>query len=394
MKANCISKIGSCLIALFFVLNFYCVGFAAPSATKETSRDKPTLLKGSVNQLLLLCSYAGITLDKNELPGKITAVKLGTSAAYFGLAENDRVLAATLENNQLSLRIDRNGKKFFLRLPISASALRSATNAFAGRNMSELKIKLEAPSEERFKENFFLIPKDTPEQKEAFKDFCSKYSTNLPKAKLPSELKDIRALQDYDMVLIVDRSGSMSMGISGDENSPKSNNSSKWRWVQSQVIRASNEFANAFKRGVKLIMFDLGYDVYQNCAPGELFNIFLATKTGGGTNLTPPLREVLKTKIALGKPLIICVCTDGMRIGNYDDLTECIAEATKAIPGQYDLAIHFLIVNAKEPDKEITTLKSDVMKAGAKFDVVHVKSFQEIEQRGLINTLVDIATAK
>lgn len=366
---------------------------AAPSVNKITKQEKPTLLKGSVNQLLLLCSYAGIKLDKNDLPARVTEVKLGTSAAYFGMAENDQVLDATVENNKLCLRLDRLGKKFFLRLPISASALRSATNAGANRGMPELKLRLDATPAEALQGQIGAIIKESPEQKAAFRNFCIKYSTNLPKPKLPSNLKDIRALQDYDIVLIVDHSGSMNMSISRNDNSPNSKNS-KWHWVQNQVFRASNEFANAFKRGVKLIMFDSGYDVYQNCSPSELFNIFQATKSGGGTNLTPPLRDVLKTKIVSGKPLIICVCTDGERISNYEDLTECIAEATQAIPGQYDLAIHFLIVNPKEPDKEITTLKSDVLSAGAKFDVVHVKSFQEIEQRGLINTLIDVATSK
>lgn len=394
MKSALTSKICLCFFALTYFFNVSCEVFAAPSVNKNTNQEKPTLLKGSVNQLLLLCSYAGIKLDKNDLPARVTEVKLGTSAAYFGMAENDQVLGATVENNQLCLRMDRAGKKFFVRLPVNARALRAATNAGANRGMPELKLRLDATPSEALQGQIGAIAKESPEQKAAFKSFCIKYSTNLPKPKLPSNLKDIRALEDYDMVLIVDHSGSMSMSISKDDKSPNSINSSRWRWVQNQVFRASNEFANAFKRGVKLIMFDSGYDVYQNCSPGELFNIFQATKSGGGTNLTPPLREVLKTKITSGKPLIICVCTDGERISNYEDLKECIAEATQAIPGQYDLAIHFLIVNPREPDKEIATLKSDVMSAGAKFDVVHVKSFQEIEQRGLINTLIDVATSK
>lgn len=393
MKSVLTSKICLCFFALTFFLNVSCVVFAAPSVNKSTKQEKPTLLKGSVNQLLLLCSYAGIKLDKNDLPARVTQVKLGTSAAYFGVAENDQVLDATVENNRLCLRLNRSGQKFFVRLPISASALRSATNAGANRGMPELKIRADATPTEALQGQFGAIAKESPEQKEAFRSFCIKYSTNLPKPKLPSNLKDIRALQDYDIVLIVDHSGSMNMSISRNDNSPNSKNS-KWRWVQNQVVGASSEFANAFKRGVKLIMFDSGYDVYQNCSPGELFNIFQATKSGGGTNLTPPLRDVLKTKIISGKPLIICVCTDGEKICRYEDLRECIAEATQAIPGQYDLAIHFLIVNPREPDKEIATLKSDVMSAGAKFDVVHVKSFQEIEQRGLINTLIDVATSK
>ncbi|MCW5824686.1 MAG: hypothetical protein KIT34_17950 [Cyanobacteria bacterium TGS_CYA1] len=159
------------------------------------------------------------------------------------------------------------------------------------------------------------------------------------------------------------------------------------------MLPVSKEFVDAFKKGIRLVMFDAGYDVYGTCSPIELAHIFQQNKSGGGTNLTPPLREELKRKIVSGKPLIICIFTDGENMCHYDDLRECIAEATQAIPGKYDLAIHFFIVNPEEPDREVRTLKSDVMAAGAKFDVVHMKSFREIEQRGLINTLIDVASS-
>lgn len=383
MKIFFVNRILLLLLLIGLCINTSEQAFSAP--------PKPALLKGSVNQLLVLCSYAGITLDKDALPARVSAVKLGTSAAYFGLDKDDQVLSASIEKDQLNLKIERGGKNFFLRLPVSASALRAATNVGANRGMLEMKLDSQALVSPGL--NMKPAPKDTPETKQAFRNFCVSYSSNLSKPKLCSSLKDIRALQDYSIVLIVDHSGSMNQSISITDKSANSKNS-RWLWVQTQAANASTEFANAFKRGVKLIMFDSGYVVYENCSPAEVQHIFRTTKSSGGTNLTPALRDELKKKIISGKPLIICVCTDGERICHYDDLKECIAQATQAIPGRYDLAIHFLIVNPKQPDAEFATLKSDVMSAGAKFDVVNVKSFQEIEQRGLINTLVDVATSK
>lgn len=398
MKTSFTLKICQCIMAIAFFSSVINAASAAPSAIKKTSQDKPTLLKGSVNQLLLLCSNVGITLDKNDLPGKVTAVKLGTSAAYFGVSENDQVLAATLENNQLCLRLDRAGRKFLLRLPLSASALRAATNAGANRGMPELKLKLNTTSKEFLLGRLGEVGKDSPEQREAFKNFCIKHSPNLPKPKMVSKLKDIRALQDYEIVLLVDHSGSMSQKIArtvGDHEVGLKD--TKWQWVQTQMAGMSNEFSSAFKRGIRLIMFNSGFEVYENCMPSQLLRIFKMTNSDGENYLIPPLKEELRRKIISGKPTIICIVTDGLRLCNYGDLREYIVETTQAIPGKYDLTIYFLIVKSEEPEKpdiELNTLKQDIMSAGAKFDVVHVKSFQEIEQRGLTNILVDIATAE
>jgi len=385
VKSLFVNRILFLLLLIGLCLNTCEQAFSAPS--------KPTLLKGSVNQLLVLCSSAGITLDKDALPARVSAVKLGTSAAYFGLDKNDQVLSASVEKDQLNLKIDRSGQKFFLRLPISASALRAATNAGANRGMPELKLESQASASPG--PNSVPAPKDTPEIKQAFKSFCISHSPNLPKPKLVSKFRDIRALEEYDFVLLVDHSGSMGESIHGNKGSGNFNSKdSKWHWVQEQMLPVSREFVDAFKKGIRLVMFDAGYDVYGTCSPIELANIFHQNKSGGGTNLTPPLREELKRKIVSGKPLIICIFTDGENMCHYDDLRECIAEATQAIPGKYDLAIHFFIVNPDEPDREVRTLKSDLMAAGAKFDVVHIKSFGEIEQKGLINTLIDVASSK
>lgn len=385
-------------LALVLLPLFCCKTLAAPASPepKSTAQNKPTLLKGNINQLMVLCSYAGITLDKDALPAKVSKIRLGTPAAYSGLSENDQVLAATVEKDQLSLQIARLGKKFSLRLPISAAALRAATNAGANTAIPNLKMgptpKLAAVT---MPYTGIAISNETPEQKRAFNAFCQAHSKNLPKAKLVSELKDIRALKDYEFAVLVDHSGSMRQSITTGRvrnSTETSTEPNKWEWIQNQMTGAGEELLKAFSKGVKLIMFATDYQVFNNCRPTEMFNIFERTKAMGENFLIPPLREVLKEKITSGKPMIICIVTDGLALCPYDDLRECIISATKAIPGKYDLAIYFLVVNTKNPDVDLGTLKADLMAQGAAYDIVNVKSFEEIDSKGLINTFVETAS--
>ncbi len=350
----------------------------SPTIAKEPAKNKTTMLKGSINELLVLCSYAGITLDKESVPANITKVKLGTPAAYFGAAENDRVLAASIQNNQLSLKIERGAKKFTLMLPISASALRAATGAGANTPI-DIKSHLL---------NLTVAVDEKNPKAIAFKLLCEQKSKNLPPAKEPSQFQDIRALKDYDIVVLVDHSGSMTARITGDHVSE----TSKWEWIQSQVKTTTNEFSKTFKKGIKLVMFADDYRIYDNCMPTDIPSIFLGAHAYGGNVVIPPLRAVLTQKINSGRPTIICIITDGEKLCDYTELRRCIHNAIKATPGKYDLSINFLIVNSGTFDTELQNLKSDLLKEGATLDIVNLRSFDEVKDRGLTNVLIDYVT--
>ncbi len=392
MNRACLKNFSFCMaVAFLFFQTLDWKSFAAPPASKPNTQAK--LLKGNINQLLVLCSYAGITLDKDVLPAKVSKIKLGTPAAYSGLSENDQVLGATVEKDQLSLQVARADKKFSLRLPLSAAALRAATNAGANTPLPDLKLG-KAPKFAPITGRAVLgATNETKEQKAAFNAFCQSHSTNLPGAKPVSQYKDIRALKDYDFVVLVDHSGSMRQSISGTTNvADSSQELNKWQWIQNQVSGAASELSDAFRKGIKLIMFATDYQVYDQRQAGELVEIFRRTKAEGDNFLMPPLREVIKQKITSGRPMVICVVTDGLVLCPYNDLRDCIINTTKAIPGKYDLMIYFLVVNNKNPDADLMSLKEDLIQEGALHDIVNVKTFDEIDNKGLIKSLIESAS--
>lgn len=340
------------------------------------------MLKGSINELLVLCSYAGITLDQESVPANITKVKLGTPAAYFGAAENDRVLSATVQDNKLNLKIQRGAQKLTLMLPISASALRAATNAGANTKFTLKKL---APAPQLDGSAISAQLKESAEDIDAFNLLCQQNSVNLPAAKTPSPFKDIRALKDYDIVLLVDHSGSMTANILNDPTPGRT----KWEWIQNQARTTSFDLSNAFQKGVRLVMFENKYEIHENVLPAQITSIFMSTKAGGGTFMTPPLRVVLANKIKSGRPTIICVITDGIKLGHYPEIRDCIMNAIKATPGKYDLSINFFIINSGQYDTELQTMKTDLLTEGARLDIVNLKNFDEVRSRGLTNILID-----
>lgn len=75
-----------------------------------------TLLKGSVNAFGMACAWNGIVPLSTQIPTLVQDVKKGSPAFYGGVAAGDRILQATIENNQFNLKIERDGHVYLARL--------------------------------------------------------------------------------------------------------------------------------------------------------------------------------------------------------------------------------------------------------------------------------------
>ncbi len=94
-------------------------------------------LRGKVDIVASSCSAAGITLSSAVLPAGIDKIRLGSPAFYAGLAAGDKILSAQLNNNQLSLLIERHGQKFSAQLstvPVNLQINDSSTPMLAGKD--------------------------------------------------------------------------------------------------------------------------------------------------------------------------------------------------------------------------------------------------------------------
>lgn len=370
------------LLVLFFSLLIFGAAQAAPPAKAPPKLEKGAVLKGSINQLLYLCSTAGITLNGESLPSIVTKIRLGSPAAYYGVQEKDKVELASIENNLLKLELERDGIKVQVSLPVSAQALRDSVAKASGAK-AKLEKFMEAMPEPVSIPTALQIKLAAQEKAslQKFQSLCTQAGKNLPPAKQLSPHKDLRALADYDMVLLLDCSGSMSGNIM------RKTDFSRWRWAKEQMLSISSEIEAVFKKGITVVPFTEKYKVYQPCFASDVQSIFLHNKPSGGTNLFPPLEEVLTYKITSKRPMYICIFTDG-EFGYRQEIKDLIVAATNGIAGPYDLRINFLILDDNHIPAELAALEN-LTTSGAKYDIVNVRDINYLRSRGLQNAIIE-----
>lgn len=377
-----------------FLLILLVLGFstAAALAAPPHAQVKPVLLKGTINQLIYLCNSAGITLDKESLPATVTKIRLGSPASYYGVTENDKIESASIENNMLKLTLKRQGAKMDLTLPVSAQALRESTDSsLNAKNKTSSQTTIQSKIDKFMDEmpEPVMVPNaDTQrllEQErghlDKFKQLCAQASKNNSTPKKMTLHKDIKALGEYDVVLILDCSGSMSGRIGANINT------SKWTWAQNQMISMSSQMENSLKKGIALMPFTDKYQLYQPCFGSEVQNIFVQRKPEGGTNLFPPLEDALSRAMLTKRPMVITILTDG-GFGFKQEIKDLIVAAANGSAGPYDLRINLLLLDDKPIPADIAALDR-LTNAGAKYDIVEISDINKLRSKGLQQSIID-----
>ncbi|MBP7860042.1 VWA domain-containing protein [bacterium] len=379
-------------IIFSLLLSFICLSVASVFAAPPHAPGKPVLLKGSINQLLYLCATAGITLDKESLPASVIKIRLGSPASYYGVVENDKIESANIENNMLKLTLKRQGAKIDVTLPVSAQALRESTDSsLTAKNKTSSKATIESKIDKFMDEmpEPVMVPNAETarllEQErghlDKFKQLCAQASKNNSTPKKMTLHKDIKALGEYDVVLILDCSGSMSQRIGANINT------SKWTWAQNQMISMSSQMENSLKKGIALMPFTDKYQLYQPCFGGEVQNIFVQRKPEGGTNLFPPLEDALSRAMLTKRPMVITILTDG-GFGFRQEIKDLIVAAANGSAGPYDLRINLLLLDDKPIPPDIAALDR-LTDAGAQYDIVEISEINKLRQRGLQQSIID-----
>lgn len=216
----------------------------------------------------------------------------------------------------------------------------------------------------------------------------------------------IKKLANHDMVLLIDRSGSMLMAdcpIAGVGrtagtlmNMLMGASMSRWDWCKAQTMRLAKETQYVCSRGFTVVLFSNGYQIFQNVSLNQIPQIFSRSDPSGGTNLHDPLnatlvdyfqrRKVLKNV----KPLAIAIITDG-RPNSTDAVTAIIVNATKYMENPNEVSITFFLIGDKILNGQafITDLEQNLMRYGAKYPIVRSVSFWNLEKIGLPRALAD-----
>lgn len=340
----------------------------ARQSTSSTSRSttSPLRLRGQVSELMMLCNAAGISLDDSRLPGVVTKVGRGSAAFYERIVEGDRILRASLQNKMLTLDIERKGARYQTTFEIRLEVARAQMNEDVARRSQDEKI-WPAPKDDKAEVKVILKP-DTPA--------------------LDAD-KFFKAMSPYQVVLLIDHSGSMNGGLGVGPY-----DLSRWGWCRSQITDFSRFCGDKLRGGITLIPFNDSFEVHEHASEKDLEEVFSTIVPSGETDICSPLAAAIDSHLAdpdhENKPVLIVILTDGLA-NQGGSLSKLIAQATGALRNHNEMTITFLTVGqAPEGDELIERLDNDLTNRGATADIVSSMRFVDLLQVGLKNALLDV----
>ena len=193
-------------------------------------------------------------------------------------------------------------------------------------------------------------------------------------------------IENRDYTLILDKSGSMAtMDVNGK---------SRWESVRESTLALANKISTLDPDGITVYVFSGKHARYDNVTPDKVMQIFKEHEPMGSTNLAGVLTHAFedwnKRKKAgqLKTGDTILVVTDG-----EPDDRKSVASAIKSVSQNMDsdeeLAVSFLqIGNDSSASSYLKSLDDDLVAAGAKFDIVDTKTFDQLEGMTITEALL------
>jgi len=214
----------------------------------------------------------------------------------------------------------------------------------------------------------------------------------------PLNRTELSMLSNYDVAVIIDRSGSM-------EEHDCPSGLSRWDFCREQMLNLTNQTSSAFRSGITVALFSSGYRIFNNVNFGAVSQIFADNGPDGGTYLSRPLKEILNSyfdrrdsnsgnRVAV-RPLLVEVITDGDP-SDKEGVIQAICEATQKMSNPGEVTIQFLQIGQEnEGDRILEHLDNRlVSQDGAQYDIVRVEPFSQIVNEGLARSLVNAATRR
>lgn len=188
--------------------------------------------------------------------------------------------------------------------------------------------------------------------------------------------------------LIVDKSGSMA--------TPSNVLQGKTRYeeVREATYGLSQWLAKNDPDGFDLYFFSSVHKRYPNTTPEKVFELFDSNDPIGSTNLTAVLQDAFKhfnqrynSSGFINEMLIIV--TDG-EPDDKRSVAKVIMEQSNLLREDEHLTLLFLQVgNSQDATKFLKALDDDLQNAGAKFDIVDVKTFDDIANRSIKEIILE-----
>jgi hypothetical protein len=214
--------------------------------------------------------------------------------------------------------------------------------------------------------------------------------TSTPTLDVP--LTSVKLLAKYQIELVVDRSNSMRR-----RDCP--GGLSRWAWCGQQAHGLAKAIAPFVPNGFTMTAFAWQFDVYKNCSPQNISELFDRPNFEFGTRLAEALSSRLDNYLAQPsastKPLLIAVITDGVPFPPPEQNMVCdvIIKATKRMKEKSEISVVFFQVGGRDLKGRdyLHFLDHDLVRNGAKFDIVKSIAFEDLLSDGLPNSLANSA---
>ncbi|CAN5369681.1 hypothetical protein BH11BAC1_BH11BAC1_28050 [soil metagenome] len=199
-------------------------------------------------------------------------------------------------------------------------------------------------------------------------------------------------LKKYDFILLLDKSGSMA-------TPDCANGTTRWAAAKEATIALARKCAEFDSDGITVIPFAGSFKAYDNITdgPDQVNKIFSENEPNGSTDTAKVIKHVTdayfsRKKAGNAKPIIVLVITDGTP-DSKSALAQVIVDATKQIDKDEEIGISFIQVG-KDPGASefLKMLDDDLVKQGAKFDIVDTKTMDEVGEMPLADVLVAALT--
>lgn len=222
-----------------------------------------------------------------------------------------------------------------------------------------------------------------------------------------ASIDELKRISNRDVVIIIDKSGSMSEADCPSDNMPATmtrmffgmpgNGSiTRWEWCQRQTFHVASQLQRV-NNNIKLVLFDSRVSEFNNVSMNSISDIFNQYRPGGGTNATKALKTVVqeyfdrKKQFANVKPLSIVFITDGAP-ASPTSLKDLIVETSLKMNNPNEISLSFLqIGNDDDGARLLPELDYNMVNEGARFDFVSCRPFASVARTGLLRALLDTA---
>jgi uncharacterized protein YegL len=194
-------------------------------------------------------------------------------------------------------------------------------------------------------------------------------------------------LSNRDYTILIDKSGSM-------QETDTVSGQTRFKYAEESTIALARKLESFDPDGLTLMPFSGSFKVYDNVTAANVAGVFKENEPMGGTMLAAPLKEVFKrfgeakkngTLKSNGQ--ICIVVTDG-EPSDQAEVASTIVDFTKTLEnGDGEFGLLFLQVGKDATATRWLKMLDDNLK-GAKFDIVDVKTFDELEQIGITEALI------